>query len=166
MIVAIDVYYRAQDAKAVAVCFDNWDAENIIQVKSCLVDNLHPYIPGEFYKRELPCIISVLDLLNKSDIKVIIVDGYVTLNNDGKPGLGAYLFKELSESIPVIGVAKRSFHLNSNAVEIRRGQSNSPLFITSLGIDLQVAAQKIKTMKGNYRMPNILKMVDQESRVS
>ncbi|WP_207420305.1 hypothetical protein [Desertivirga brevis] len=49
------------------------------------------YIPGEFYKRELPGILSLLDKINFELIQAIIIDGFVILNDEGKPGLGGYL---------------------------------------------------------------------------
>jgi deoxyinosine 3'endonuclease (endonuclease V) len=165
MIIAIDVYYGEEKANAAAISFKDWKTEEIISIKSCIVDNLQPYIPGEFYKRELPCLLQVLDLYEKKEIEIIIIDGYVTLNNKGKLGLGGYLYKALGEKIPIIGVAKRAFFENTdNTISIKRGESQNPLYVTSMGMDNQRAAEKIQKMKGEFRMPHLLKLVDQESR--
>jgi len=165
MIVVIDVHYGTTKANAAAVCFKDWETEEIIAIESCTVKDLSPYVSGEFYKRELPCIIQVLTQCTQEEIQLVIIDGYVILDNQGKLGLGGYLYKTLEEKIPVIGVAKKAFFENTqNSIPIKRGKSQNPLFVTSLGIDLQEAAKKIKDMKGEYRIPHLLKLVDQKSR--
>ena len=165
MIVAIDVYYREDEANAAAICFKDWESEEIIATESCIVKNLFPYVSGQFYKRELPCILYVLELCRQEVIEAIIIDGYVVLDNEGKLGLGGYLYQTLEERIPIIGVAKRAFIKNiDQLIKLERGKSRNPLFITSLGMDLQEAATKIENMKGEYRIPTLLKLVDQESR--
>lgn len=165
MIVAIDVYYREDEANAAAICFKDWESEEIIATESCIVKNLFPYVSGQFYKRELPCILQVLELCQQEAIEAIIIDGYVVLDNEGKLGLGGYLYQSLEERIPIIGVAKRAFVKNTDQlIKLERGKSRNPLYITSLGIDLQDAATKIENMKGEYRIPTLLKLVDQESR--
>jgi len=165
MIVAIDVYYREDEANAAAICFKDWESEEIIATESCIVKNLFPYVSGQFYKRELPCILHVLELCRQEVIEAIIIDGYVVLDNEGKLGLGGYLYQTLEERIPIIGVAKRAFIKNTDQlIKLERGKSRNPLFITSLGMDLQEAATKIENMKGEYRIPTLLKLVDQESR--
>ncbi len=161
MIIAIDVHYRNEKAKAVSVEFDNWDDEQPQKINIIELPEAEPYVPGEFYKRELPCI---LEVLNKSDldkVQVIIIDGYVVLNDRGKPGLGTYLFKALQEKIPIIGVAKKRFFSNQKYVkEVMRGQSNKPLYITAVGIDLERSANNVLNMKGAFRMPKLLQILD------
>ena len=113
----------------------------------------------------MPCILQVLELCQQEAIEAIIIDGYVVLDNEGKLGLGGYLYQSLEERIPIIGVAKRAFVKNTDQlIKLERGKSRNPLYITSLGIDLQDAATKIENMKGEYRIPTLLKLVDQESR--
>ena len=165
MIVAVDVHYRDQLAKAVSIEFSDWDDAfpskiNVVQLKG-----IHEYIPGAFYKRELPCIMEVLKKTEKQKIELIIVDGYVTLNDSGKYGLGGYLFETLNREIPVIGVAKRTFATNNkNVAVIYRGKSKNPLYITSIGIDLELAGQYISKMKGKFRIPDLLRMLDQKTK--
>lgn len=96
---------------------------------------------------------------------VIIVDGYVTLNDDGKQGLGGYLYDALGGRIPVIGVAKTLFNQpNSGRTALVRGDSKKPLYITAKGMDLQQAYHNIRRMHGGYRIPTLLKRMDQLSR--
>ena len=164
MIIAIDVHYRKL-AKTVAISFKDWESEEIIDIKKSLTSYSSEYISGEFYKRELPCIEEILNQFSKSEIELIIIDGYVTLNEVGKFGLGAYLFEKLNSKIPIIGVAKKKFsEASNNQIKITRGTSKNPLFITSIGIDLKKSAYLIKNMKGQYRIPDLLKLVDQKSK--
>jgi len=165
MILAIDVHYREDFAKSVSIEFDDWVDENILQIHETIIDEVEEYISGEFYKRELPCLLEVIELSDRELIKLIIVDSYVVLNDDGKFGLGAYLYEALGEEIPVIGVAKKNFLSNTkNVREVLRGESQKPLYVSSMGIDIDQAAEKIRNMKGEYRFPEMLKLVDRKGR--
>ncbi len=163
MKIAIDVNYNKDNTATVAgVVFNNWQdkkASNIIIAK---VDNIAPYISGKFYKRELPCILALLEKLVEKP-EYIIIDGYIYLNNY-KMGLGAHLYQALNEKIPVIGVAKSPFQDVSADTFIYRGKSKKPLYITSAGIELEQAKQLIQQMHGEYRMPTLLKKVDRVCR--
>ena len=75
-----------------------------------------------------------------------------------------YLWQSLTTKIPVIGVAKNYFKDTPKACEILRGQSLKPLYITTIGIDLEQAKQYILEMSGQHRIPTLLKLVDQKSR--
>jgi len=165
MILAIDVHYREDFAKSVSIEFDDWVDENILQIHETIIDEVEEYIPGEFYKRELPCLLEVIELSDRELIKLIIVDSYVVLNDDGKFGLGAYLYEALGEEIPVIGMTKKNFLSNTkNVREVLRGESQKPLYVSSMGIDIDQAAEKIRNMKGEYRFPEMLKLVDRKGR--
>ncbi|MBN1843541.1 MAG: endonuclease V, partial [Deltaproteobacteria bacterium] len=48
----------------------------------------------------------------------------------------------------------------SSGTEIFRGGSIHPLYVTSAGVDLQKASEKIRTMHGAHRIPTLLKRVD------
>lgn len=165
MIVAIDVYYFQNKAKSVSIEFENWTDIEPNKIHISKIDCVEEYIPGLFYKRELPCIMEVLKNTKLEDIDCIIVDGYVHLDDYMKPGLGAYLYKELKEKIPVIGVAKKKFHENKILVkEVLRGESQNPLFISSIGIDLNEAKENIENMDGAFRIPTLLKILDQKTK--
>ncbi|WP_435262167.1 hypothetical protein [Tenacibaculum sp. nBUS_03] len=41
-----------------------------------------------------------------------------------------------------------------------RGNSNKALHISAIGIDVNIATEKIKEMHGKYRFPDLLKKVD------
>ena len=79
-----------------------------------LVYGVSRYISGQFYKRELPGILRLLEQFDETPDEMVI-DGYVMLGD--RPGLGQYLFESFVGRIPVIGVAK-SKHRKSSAIEV------------------------------------------------
>jgi deoxyribonuclease V len=165
MLIATDIYYYDDKAKAVALTFENWTDEQAGPVFSCILDDVAAYEPGAFYKRELPGILEVLKQIDLSGAKAIVIDGYVVLDDAGKPGLGARLYEALGERIPVIGVAKTRFADNTRyVVEVLRGSSLRPLYVTAIGTDLHTAAEQIRNMAGAHRMPALLKEADRVSK--
>lgn len=165
MILAIDVHYREEFAKTVSIEFENWNDSVPSKINESFIKNVEEYVSGEFYKRELPCIMEILEKTDKEKLEVIIIDGYVVLDDTGKAGLGKYLYETLNQAIPIIGVAKRGFINNErNVIKIKRGKSENPLFITSIGIDLNEAATKIKNMTGEFRIPDLLRILDGKTK--
>ncbi|GGB84695.1 endonuclease V [Flavobacterium suaedae] len=161
MILAFDTYYYNEKAKTVCLLFDKWDAAEPKQVFTEIRDNANEYIPGEFYKKELPCITALLEKIDLTNIKYIVVDGYAILDDEGKYGLGGHLYNYLEEKIPVIGVGKTNFQtVEERKREVLRGESKNPLYVTAVGIDVDTAAEYIKQMYGKYRMPTLLKKLD------
>lgn len=123
------------------------------------IHDVEPYEPGQFYKRELPCLLELLKHLENLP-EYIIVDGYVFLDDKKRPGLGKYLYDNLQGKSIVIGVAKNRFKDMSSRNELLRGTSKKPLYITAAGIDELEAKTLILKMHGEYRMPTLLKLVD------
>lgn len=165
MIAIIDVQYYETSAKAVCFIIDSWEEEELLKELILLIDEIKPYIPGQFYLRELPCILAVLEKAKSFNLAYIIIDGHTVLDNEGKAGLGKILFEELNQSIKVIGVAKNAFAGNTKqVVEVLRGESKKPLYVSSLGMPKEEAAQLIQSMKGKYRMPERLKQVDTKTK--
>jgi deoxyribonuclease V len=165
MIYAFDVYYNGNIAQAVAIGFENW-TDTVPQVSQKeLIINIEEYVPGEFYKRELPCILRVINKINTATISLIIVDGYVELDERGTPGLGAHLYLALNSKFPVIGVAKKRYaEIHNNVREVLRGESKQPLYVTAIGVDVDEAAENIRSMHGEHRIPTLLKQLDTLSR--
>jgi deoxyribonuclease V len=159
----VDVGYHA-DPSACAACllFKDWADEQPLQERSLCIDRVAPYVPGRFYERELPAILAVIEPF-VLQIETILIDGYVYLDA-GRPGLGAKLFESLDQKVAVVGVAKTRFREAEKVVEIKRGQSARPLFVTTAGISLAQAAVGIERMHGAFRIPTLLKRVDQLSR--
>jgi deoxyribonuclease V len=162
MYAALDVQYDdpKQQALAAGVVFSDWSEARPAAEYTALCRDVAPYIPGEFYRRELPCLLAVLREI-KEPIECILIDGYVQLGD--KPGLGQHLSAELNEQAPIIGVAKTPY-AGAVAVEVIRGASRSPLFVTSIGIDVTTAARHVQQMAGVYRVPDLLRRVDQLAR--
>jgi deoxyribonuclease V len=163
MIACVDVDYRDSGAVAACVVFPDWSDERPVEEAVVVIDQVEPYEPGQFFRRELPCLMAVLGAIEARPW-VVIIDGYVWLGDEGDPGLGAHLFEAMGGQTGVIGVAKTRF-LRARAVrEIRRGRSRSPLFVTAAGLDLSEAAQRIEQMEGPFRIPTLLRRVDQLCR--
>ncbi len=161
MILAFDTYYYDKKAKTVCLSFEDWITHENVSIYSEILDNVDDYVSGKFYKRELPCILSLLKKTPMETVETIIVDGFVYLDDEYKFGLGAHLYAALNSKIPIIGVAKTNFaSIEKNKVALIRGKSERPLFVTAVGIDLTKAAELIKHMKGEYRIPTLLKNLD------
>jgi deoxyribonuclease V len=162
MIAALDVHYNetALTGQAAAVVFRHWEDADPLREYAVMCNGVEPYVPGQFYKRELSCLLAVLNAVDEP-LDLIVVDGYVSLG--GQPGLGQHLFEALHGKTPVVGVAKTSFHA-AQAIEVTRGASHSPLYVTAVGMDPGEAAAKVGAMAGNYRIPALLKRVDQLAR--
>ena len=165
MILAFDVFYNGNIAQAVGVGFEFWSDQIPKVVYKELVIGIEEYEPGEFYKRELPCIERLLNKINLKSVTCIIVDGYVYLDDSGKPGLGAHLYHRCESLIPVIGVAKTPYYNNTKNVKlVHRGESTKPLYVSAIGMDAEEAARNIQNMHGEFRIPTILRKLDTLSR--
>ncbi len=158
-----DVYYYEKFAHVAGILFECGKEEKTIKKYTKIVYEVNPYIPGEFYKRELPCILSLLKDINET-YDFILLDSYVYIKENHK-GLGAYLYEYLDKTIPIMGLAKNHFKDVENYRELERGKSKKKLYITSAGIDLDFSYNLIKNMEGQYRLPDIIKEVDKLSRL-
>ncbi|HNI95826.1 MAG TPA: endonuclease V [Leptospiraceae bacterium] len=166
MIAAADVHYREDKAVGVIVLFTEWESESIHSFEKIeFTGKYSEYIPGEFYKRELPILLSLHEKIKDAALEAFIVDGYVYLGLEEKPGLGYYVYQKLGGSIPVIGAAKSRFKDNSeNCRELYRGKSTKPMYITSVGISSEDALGKMQKMKGKFRIPDILSRLDRMTK--
>ena len=130
---AVDVQYDDGGGATVAlvVCLDRSFAtvasEHVVDVVRTA-----PYEPGALFRRELPCITEVLSVA--PPLELLVVDGYATLDPQGRPGLGARAAAAFG--IPVIGVAKTPFRAATHA------------------------AQVVSAMAGAHRIPTALARVD------
>jgi deoxyribonuclease V len=162
MIACLDVDYRDTTASAAAIAFREWPDATPVEERVVAVSNFQPYEPGQFFRRELPCLLAVLRALRP--VSVILVDGYVWLDGMSRPGLGAHLYRALDGQAAVVGIAKTKFRGTDGACEVTRGRSIRPLFITSAGMNAEEARQHVRSMHGSYRMPTLLKRVDRLAR--
>lgn len=157
---ALDVCYGDERSVVAGVGFvsfaDDAGEERLRVVEGPPAD----YEPGQFYKRELPLLLALLDGL---DVKGVVVDGFVWLG-EGREGLGAHLHRALG-GVPVIGVAKTGFSgAESVAAPVLRGTSEKPLWVTAAGVDVERAARWIRQMHGPHRLPTLLKRADRLCR--
>ena len=161
MILAFDTYYFDNKAKTVCIAFDSWANDENYKVTTEILEGIEEYQSGVFYKRELPCILSLLEKIQIENIETIIVDGFVFLDDSQKLGLGGHLYKALNSTIPIIGVAKNNFAtIEQNKRPLLRGKSMKPLYITAIGIDVDKATGLIENMSGPNRIPTLLKTLD------
>lgn len=170
MLLATDVAYTesngATTARAAGVRFDDWSAEVPVDVIVELIADVAPYVPGAFYRRELPCLWPVVRAaVARGSLDVVVVDGFVDLGADGedKPGLGRHLYERLRADgldVAVIGVAKNPYR-GADAVPVRRGDSEVPLWVSAAGWSNDDAADAVRRMHGAYRFPTLLRRVDQ-----
>jgi deoxyribonuclease V len=154
---AVDVAYCEDLGYAAAVAFQDWSDAEIIEEETVVVSGVQAYQPGRFFQRELPCLLSVLRRL--PPIEVVLIDGYVWLDSLGTPGLGARLFQALEGKVAVVGIAKTKFRGAEHALQLTRGQSSRPLYVTAAGIEIEAAAERVKAMHGLYRIPTMVRRV-------
>lgn len=160
MFAAVDVHYGDAEVVAALVTFASFtDASTSRELVARHPPDAAPYTPGAFYERELPYVTQLIAQL-ASPLEAVVIDGYVWLG-PGRPGLGAHLHDRIGT--PIIGVAKTSF-AGAAAIEVRRGASAQPLYVTAIGIDETVAAVHVRGMAGPYRIPTLLKRVDSLAR--
>jgi deoxyribonuclease V len=163
MIGALDVCYGREGAEAACVLFDGWTAAAEASSRVVHLAEVAPYEPGAFYRRELPCLLAVLAAVGVP-LDVVVIDGYVWLDAEARPGLGAHLHCALGASTPVVGVAKTTFAGSAFAEAVVRGKSTRPLYVTAAGVDARAAAGWIRSMHGAHRLPDLLKRADRLCR--
>ena len=162
MILSIDVQYVVNSAYIAGILFESWDSEVAFAEYVSYLQKVDDYQPGHFFKRELPCLLKLIEEHN-IQANTIVIDGFVYLDDLEKPGLGKHLYNTLNPKRKIIGVAKKVFSGISDKHKIYRGNSKKPLYITSTG-ELEDAKQKIASMAGNARIPTLLKRADQLCR--
>ena len=123
------------------------------------------YVAGEFYRREMPLLQQVIEGLAPRP-ETIVIDGYVWLGANARPGLGARLFAALGSAIPVVGVAKTRLRDDDWSTPVCRGGSRRPLYVTAAGLDAATAARLVSDMHGNHRIPQLLQRVDRLARAA
>jgi deoxyribonuclease V len=158
---AVDVGYPpAGGARAAIVIAASARFDAVLTERTADLPAVAPYVPGQFFLRELPPLRAVLR--GAGQLRLIIIDGYVDLDPDGRPGLGAYVYEEFA--VPVIGVAKTAFRTATHAIPVHRGGSARPLYVTAAGLLPSHAAELISTMSGPYRLPDAIRRADALSR--
>ena len=163
----LDVAYRDGGARAACVVADTWESAVPAATYTSDIESVEEYIPGKFYQRELPCLLSVLSQVPETPA-LLVVDGYVWLPPNGSPGLGAHLHEALGLRAQVVGIAKTAFSgvpECAKVAKVYRGKSKNPLYVTAIGIELALACTAVSSMAGEHRIPDLLRIVDHLSRM-
>ena len=163
MILAVDVQYRDQFGFCAGVLFASWQDAVVAASLVRVTPEVGDYEPGAFYRRELPCILRLLEDVT-APLEAIVIDGYVFLDGHSRAGLGKHLYDALLGRIPVIGVAKSAFAGFPEGFEVFHGDSQRLLYVTAVGCAVAEAQAKVAAMHGPYRLPTLLKTVDRLCR--
>jgi len=163
LILAVDVQYHEDTALVAGVLFSSWESAEPHRCVITPVKKIVPYESGAFYKRELPCILALLDEVPEP-LEVIVVDGFVSLGAEQNKGLGMHLYDALDQTTAVVGVAKQAFKDTPQECELLRGDSLKPIYVTAVGISLEEAVKNVASMHGKFRLPTLLKKVDRLCR--
>src|SRR5262249_31183940 len=94
LLAGVDAAYTGVYARAACVIFAGWQASQAEHTEIAVLPAAAEYLPGAFYKRELPVLLAVLKKVTRP-VAAIIIDGYVWLDRGCKPGLGALLHSAL-----------------------------------------------------------------------
>lgn len=159
---AVDVHYDDQGrARAALVVCADLSFSTVVSEHVADIARAAPYVPGELYRRELPCIQAVLAAGPR--LALLIVDGHATLDPQGHPGLGARTANAIG--IPVIGVAKTPYRTATHAAQVIRGPGTRPLYVTAAGgVSTAEAARIVAAMAGPHRIPQALARADRLAR--
>lgn len=152
--IAIDAYYVGDTCHVVGGIFNKWGDAHVSKFIYADVKVDSEYIPGQFYKRELPGMVELLKQVNLDEFDTIIIDGYVHLKelwhmserNEFIPGpikrgLGChlrtalakhYLERKAKKRLNIVGIAKTLYGDDSEYGICYRGESKKPLYITGL----------------------------------
>lgn len=164
MIAILDAAYAGEASVAACLTADDWTSATPLAEFTHRAGRAEEYTPGEFHRRELPLLMSVLSMLPERP-RILVIDGYVWLDADGRKGLGAHLFETLRGRTAVVGVAKSRFVGAEQWVEqVTRGDGANPLWVTSAGVTLSEAVSGVKRMHGANRIPTLVGRVDQLAR--
>jgi deoxyribonuclease V len=159
---AVDVQYLDDGgARAALVVAEDAAFTTLVDERTVLVEQVAAYRPGRFYERELPALERVLS--GVAPVDLLIVDGYVDLDPEGSPGLGAHVASAGLAPV-VVGVAKTRFRTATHAAEVLRGLSARPLYVTASGMPVDDAAALVHAMAGDARFPDALRRVDRLAR--
>ena len=142
MKIILDVHYGSNQASVAGVQFRHWSDSRPHRIETAIISGTTEYVPGQFYKRELPCLLKLLRGI-AARFEAIVIDGYVHLRPPLEKGLGAHLADALAYPVVILGVAKNPLKSAHRFLPIHRGRSRKPLFISSLGIPTALRGKAI-----------------------
>lgn len=178
MILLLDVHYDEvnNSAHIAGIITDDWISDKIISIYEIDKNGIDcAYIPGQFYKREMPCLIELWNSLSeydKSNIDTIIVDGFYDIWN-GSKGLGHHFKDWLTANgynKEVVGIAKNPCRETNKFTlpvyrteESKTSKCRSALWVNGSKMENDYQS-KVLSMHGKYRIPTLIKAVDKLSR--
>lgn len=163
MILVVDVAYSEAGGVAAGVLLESWSDISPSREIVVRIPHVEEYVPGEFFRRELPCIEAVLREVGEP-LECVVIDGYAYLGDPPRDGLGAALWNKLERKVPILGVAKSKYLGAPEETLLFRGGSNRPLFVTAAGMTTDEAKRRVLSMAGKHRLPDMLKHVDALAR--
>lgn len=168
MILLLDVDYRDPAAVCAGVLAHRWSDEHPAHTVLAPIERVEPYVSGSFYLRELPCLLAAVALARAiAPIDTVVIDAHVYLDDALRKGLGAHLYEALATHTPVVGIAKTRFDPSPRgpiAVEVLRGASAQPLYVSAAGVSALEAAAHVRSMHGAHRIPTLVRRVDRLCR--
>jgi len=159
----LDVHYDGDWANVACLHFAEWTDSVPAAAHFSQLEVPAEYRPGEFYLRELPCLLHALRQESMC-FEALVVDGYVHLVPPINKGLGTHLAESLPYRTSVVGIAKNPFRLADRFLPVLRGRSHKPLFISAADMPVEKAAERVRSMHGEFRIPTLLRMTDRLSR--
>lgn len=179
MILITDVCYDEQNNSAHigGITFSDWTSDDVIdkfEIDKTGIDA--EYIPGEFYKREMPCLIKLWNSIPedvKKNISTVIVDGFYDIW-DCRPGMGHHFKDWLSENgysnIEVVGIAKTKCRETNKFTlpvyrtkESKESKWRGAIWVNGSNKN-EDYVKRVMSMAGKFRIPSIVKKVDHVSR--
>jgi deoxyribonuclease V len=162
----LDVTYLSDVVGVACLLADTWTtATPAKEISRCRACSPAEYVPGEFYKRELPFLLALINDLAPRP-SMLVIDGYVWLAATHAPGLGARLFETLNAAMPIVGIAKTRYRDDTWSERVYRGRSRRPLYVTAVGVEAAKAATLVAGMHGRHRIPTLLRRVDRLARAA
>jgi deoxyribonuclease V len=159
VIAIVDVQYAEARARVGCVIAHGWLDAAPAPERTLETEVAATYVPGEFYRRELPPVLEILRAV--ADLDTVIIDAHVWLGPD-RPGLGARLHDALGGAVAVVGIAKNAF-AGAPSIPVVRNAAR-PLHVSAIGLDPHDAATRVAAMHGPYRIPALIRRADQLAR--
>jgi deoxyinosine 3'endonuclease (endonuclease V) len=159
MLLALDLHYE-DDRTWVGYAHGDGEGNILGKGRYMVPGAPEPYVSGQFWRRELPPIMTILEAHPEllDNIRIIFVDCSCQIPTG--PSMGEKLYDALGGKYRVIGVAK-TLYLGSTSTAITRGTSKRPLYVSEAATnDFSSAAELVLGLAGPHRLPTILKMAD------
>jgi deoxyribonuclease V len=190
----VDVDYRDTGVTAACVGAEGWSSELArIEVVVRAPGRPAAYQPGAFYERELPYLLEVLERMPPLELVIVDAyvwlgparPGLGKRLHDVRGGIVVGVAKTRFAGAEASGggaeasaggfevsaggaeVSAGGFDVSAGgfeAIEVRRGDSDRPLYVTAVGLEPAAAAAHVAAMHGEFRIPTLLRRADALAR--